>query len=47
MVLEELVNNGFTVAVLSRNPSSLKDLWSGVNVAQVDYVSQDSLVEAF
>lgn len=45
-VLEELVNNGFTVTVLSRNPSGIKDLPSGVEAAQVDYSSQDSLVEA-
>ncbi|KAH8744001.1 hypothetical protein F5883DRAFT_722431 [Diaporthe sp. PMI_573] len=45
-ILEELVNNGFTVTVLSRNPSGMKDLPSGVEAAQVDYSSQDSLVEA-
>ncbi|KAF5259324.1 hypothetical protein FOXYS1_10057 [Fusarium oxysporum] len=45
-VLEELVNNGFTVTVMSRNPSGVKDLPSSVEVAQVDYSSQDSLVEA-
>ncbi|KAI7758719.1 hypothetical protein ACKAV7_003893 [Fusarium commune] len=44
-VLEELVNNGFTVTVLSRNPSGMKDLPSGVDACQVDYSSQDSLVE--
>ncbi|KAH6959498.1 hypothetical protein DER45DRAFT_644746 [Fusarium avenaceum] len=44
-VLEELVNSGFTVTVLSRNPSGMKDLPSGVEACQVDYSSQDSLVE--
>lgn len=41
----ELVNNRFTVTVLSRNPSGIKDLPSGVEAYQVDYSFQDSLVE--
>ncbi|KAF4341639.1 hypothetical protein FBEOM_4423 [Fusarium beomiforme] len=45
-VLEELVNDEFSVTVLSRNPSGMKDLPSGVETRQVDYSSQDSLVEA-
>ncbi|KAH7159273.1 hypothetical protein DER46DRAFT_686656 [Fusarium sp. MPI-SDFR-AT-0072] len=44
-VLEQLVKNGFTVTVLSRNPSGTNDLPSGVQARQVDYSSQDSLVE--
>jgi hypothetical protein len=46
VILEELVNSGFTVTVLSRNASGIKDLPSGVEAAQVDYSSLDSLVEA-
>lgn len=34
------------MTVLSRNPSGIKDLPSGVEAAQVDYSSQDSLIEA-
>ncbi|CAG9985881.1 unnamed protein product [Clonostachys byssicola] len=45
-VLEELVNAGFDVTVLSRNASAVKDLPSGTKIIQVDYSSQDSLVEA-
>ncbi|KAL5370979.1 hypothetical protein DPSP01_014559 [Paraphaeosphaeria sporulosa] len=45
-ILEQLVDNGFSVTVLSRNPSGIKDLPSGVAAAQVDYSSQDSLIEA-
>ncbi|UPK98710.1 hypothetical protein LCI18_009645 [Fusarium solani-melongenae] len=42
-VLEQLVNNGFTVTVLSRDPAGLKGLPSGVATAQVDYSSHDSI----
>ncbi|KAF5238827.1 hypothetical protein FANTH_10155 [Fusarium anthophilum] len=45
-VLEEFVNAGFSVTVLSRDPSGVKDLPSGVKTHEVDYSSQDSLVEA-
>ncbi|KAF5656139.1 hypothetical protein FHETE_11086 [Fusarium heterosporum] len=45
-VLEELDRNGFAVTVLSRNPPNTGDLPSGVVACQVDYSSQDSLVEA-
>ncbi|KAF4997125.1 hypothetical protein FDECE_12169 [Fusarium decemcellulare] len=45
-VLEELVAAGFTVTLLSRDPSKVKDLPAGVKTAQVDYSSEDSVVEA-
>ncbi|KAK7409607.1 hypothetical protein QQX98_008202 [Neonectria punicea] len=45
-ILDQLVNNGFTVTILSRDPSKVKDIPSGVQVAQVDYSSKDSLVKA-
>ncbi|KAF5637112.1 hypothetical protein F52700_4849 [Fusarium sp. NRRL 52700] len=46
VVLEELVNAGFSVTVLSRNPAAIKDLPFGVKTHQVDYSSEDSVVEA-
>ncbi|KAH6986950.1 NmrA-like family protein [Ilyonectria destructans] len=45
-VLEQLVDDGFTVTVLSRDPSNVKGVPSGVQVVQVDYASKDSLVNA-
>ncbi|KAF9630930.1 hypothetical protein BFW01_g1801 [Lasiodiplodia theobromae] len=45
-VLEQLAKDQFTVTVLSRNASSVHDIPSGVKVHQVDYSSQESLVEA-
>lgn len=45
-ILEQLVKNQFTVTVLSRSASSVNDIPSGVKVHQVDYSSQESLVEA-
>ncbi|KAH8802944.1 NmrA-like family protein [Xylogone sp. PMI_703] len=46
-VLQQLVNYGFVVTVLSRNPEGLKDLPQGVRVATADYTSLGSLVKAF
>ncbi|KAF4121450.1 Nucleoside-diphosphate-sugar epimerase [Geosmithia morbida] len=45
-VLHGLVEAGFDVSVLSRDVSGLKDLPSGVKAVQVDYSSEDSIVEA-
>ncbi|KAJ4246585.1 hypothetical protein NW762_013527 [Fusarium torreyae] len=45
-VLEQLVANGFTVTLLSRDPSNVQNLPSGVGVAKVDYSSKVSIVEA-
>ncbi|KAH8168814.1 nmrA-like family protein [Sarocladium implicatum] len=45
-ILQQLVDNGFAVTVLSRDPSAIKDLPSGAEAKQVDYSSHDSLVEA-
>ncbi|KAL6810244.1 hypothetical protein J3E69DRAFT_377688 [Trichoderma sp. SZMC 28015] len=45
-VLDQLVASGFSVTVLSRSPSDLKNLPFGVNIAQVDYSSHLSLVAA-
>ncbi|KAJ3531398.1 hypothetical protein NM208_g8893 [Fusarium decemcellulare] len=45
-VLEELITAGFNVTLLSRDPSKVKDLPAGVKTAQVDYSSEDSVVEA-
>ncbi|KAF4949758.1 hypothetical protein FSARC_13405 [Fusarium sarcochroum] len=45
-VLEQLVDNDFTVTLLSREPSNVKDLPSGVEVTKVDYSSKASIVEA-
>ncbi|KIW11464.1 hypothetical protein PV08_10764 [Exophiala spinifera] len=45
-VLEQLLNAGFTVTVLSRTPDSVKGLPSGVKVDRVDYSSVESLATA-
>ncbi|KAH7137344.1 hypothetical protein B0J13DRAFT_677376 [Dactylonectria estremocensis] len=45
-VLEQLAVNGYTVTILSRDPSNVTDVPSGVQVAQVDYSSKESLVKA-
>ncbi|KAJ4286485.1 hypothetical protein N0V90_013185 [Kalmusia sp. IMI 367209] len=46
-ILEQLTKAGFTVTVITRSRSSLKNLPSGVQVAEVDYASLPSLVSAF
>ncbi|KAL9619150.1 MAG: hypothetical protein Q9160_006240 [Pyrenula sp. 1 TL-2023] len=45
-VLDQLVKASFTVTVFTRNRNSVKDLPSGVSVAEVDYHSYDSLLHA-
>ncbi|KAJ5598724.1 hypothetical protein N7537_008808 [Penicillium hordei] len=45
-VLEQLSKSSFDVTVLSRDPSSLSGLPSGVSTSAVDYSSIDSLVSA-
>ncbi|KAH7147122.1 hypothetical protein B0J13DRAFT_665251 [Dactylonectria estremocensis] len=45
-ILEQLANSGYTVTLFSRNPSNVKDIPPGVQVAQVDYSSKKSLVKA-
>ncbi|KPM37908.1 hypothetical protein AK830_g8619 [Neonectria ditissima] len=45
-IVEQLINSGFTVTLLSRDPSNVKGVPSGVQVLQVDYSSKDSLVKA-
>lgn len=44
--MQELVKAGFKTTVLTRSKASLKNMPSGVNVVEVDYNSQSSLVNA-
>ncbi|KAH7121660.1 hypothetical protein EDB81DRAFT_913930 [Dactylonectria macrodidyma] len=45
-ILEQLVTSGYTVTLLSRDPSNVKGVPSNVQVVQVDYSSKESLVQA-
>ncbi|KAM0519026.1 hypothetical protein ACHAPE_004018 [Trichoderma viride] len=45
-VLPQLLEKGFEVTLFTRSKSSVKDLPSGVHVAEVDYSSLSSLAEA-
>ncbi|KAL6900041.1 hypothetical protein GGI43DRAFT_423171 [Trichoderma evansii] len=45
-ILPQLVEKGFEVTLFTRSKSSLKDVPSGVHVAEVDYSSLSSLTEA-
>lgn len=45
-ILPQLLEKGFEVTLFTRSKSSVKDLPSGVHVAEVDYSSLTSLTEA-
>ncbi|PTB44822.1 hypothetical protein M441DRAFT_42971 [Trichoderma asperellum CBS 433.97] len=45
-VLSQLLDQGFDVTLFTRSKSSVKDLPSGVQVAEVDYSSLSSLIDA-
>ncbi|PON29054.1 hypothetical protein TGAM01_v202162 [Trichoderma gamsii] len=45
-ILPQLLEKGFEVTLFTRSKSSVKDLPSGVHVAEVDYSSLSSLTEA-
>lgn len=46
VVVEQLVQSGFSVTVLSRSQASVPHVPSGVSIVQVDYDSSDSITSA-